>query len=159
MRDLSLFREVSCAREEASFSNGHDVGNLSIISRKRYDRGITHCCREIEKEGRITLFLTLLSRQKELPIADEEAKHHIEVTRKNAVEQARPSSRHKPPVQSLFLEVPETRRQVPPVLPASQGAVVVSAESCRGLPPGRLSVDGADVKVWALRSACRKTVY
>lgn len=82
-----------------------------------------------------------------MPMADEEAKQHIEVTRKNAVEQARPPSRHKPPGKSLFLEVPETRRQVPPAFSPSQGAIDAGTESCSGLPSGMLPMDGADVEV------------
>lgn len=80
-------------------------------------------------------------------MTDDEAKQNIDVIRKNAVEQARPSSRHKPPGQSLFLEVSETRRQVPPVFSPSQGTVAPGPEPFSGLPAGILSMDGVDAEV------------
>lgn len=80
-------------------------------------------------------------------MTDDEAKQNIDVIRKNAVEQARPSSRHKPPGQSLFLEVSETRRQVPPVFSPSQGTVAPGPEPFGGLPAGMLPMDGVDVEV------------
>lgn len=83
----------------------------------------------------------------ELPLADKEAQQHIEVTRKTAVEQTRPPSRHKPPAQSLFLEVPETRRQVPPAF----SATLAGTESCGGHTPGRHAMDSADVEVTHVR--------
>lgn len=89
--------------------------------------------------------------QVEVPLADEEAKQHIEATRKNAVEQTRPPSRHRPPGQSLFLEVPETRRQVPPVFSPSRGTGTNGTESCGALPSGILSMDAPDVEVFGLK--------
>lgn len=80
-------------------------------------------------------------------MTDDEAKKKIDVIRKNAVEQARPSSRHKPPGQSLFLEVSETRRQVPPAFSPSQRTVVPGPEPSTGLPAGILSTDGVAVEV------------
>lgn len=77
-----------------------------------------------------------------MPEADEQAKQHIEATRKNAVEQARPLSRHKPPERSLFLEVPETRRQIPQSFCGSRGA-----EPYGDLTPRRSSLDGSDNEV------------
>lgn len=80
-------------------------------------------------------------------MADEEAKQHIEATRKKAVEHTRPPSRHKPPGQSLFLEVPETRRQVssafcPPRAPGANGT-----DSCGVLPSGVIPMEVPDVEV------------
>lgn len=80
----------------------------------------------------------------ELPVADKEAQQHIEVTRKTAIEQTRPPSRHKPPAQSLFLEVPEMRRQVPPMF----SATLAGTESCGVLARGRhAAMNSADVEV------------
>ncbi|CAM9330120.1 unnamed protein product [Ectocarpus sp. 6 AP-2014] len=79
--------------------------------------------------------------QVEVPMTDEEAKQLIEATRKTAVEQTRPPSRHKPPEQSLFLEVPETRRQIPPALSPSRRMLPHGAESCSALSPGVFSID------------------
>eukprot|EP00752_Nemacystus_decipiens_P005931 g5356.t2 len=81
----------------------------------------------------------------EVPMADEEAKQHIEATRKNAVEQTRPPSRHKPPGQSLFLEVRETRRQVPSAFCPSRVAGP-GTESCGALPPAILSMEVPDAE-------------
>lgn len=78
----------------------------------------------------------------ELPLAEKAAKEHVAVTRKTAVEQTRPVSRHKPPVQSLFLEVPETRRQIPP----SYSTTVAGTDSCGGPTPGRYGIDGSDME-------------
>lgn len=84
----------------------------------------------------------------ELPLADEEVKQKIDFIRKNAVEQARPSSRHKPPGQSLFLEVSETRRQVPPTFSPSQRTVAAGPEPFSGVSAGILSMDAVDDEVW-----------
>ncbi|CAM9112628.1 unnamed protein product [Scytosiphon promiscuus] len=81
--------------------------------------------------------------QVEAPTTDERAKQLAEATRKNAVEQSRPPSRHKPPGQSLFLEVPEPRRQVQPAFAFPRGAPPTGAESCDGTAH---SVDSADVE-------------
>lgn len=88
-------------------------------------------------------------------MADDEAKQHIEATRKNAVEQTRPPSRHKPPGQSLFLEVPETRRHVPPVFSPSRGTGTTGTESCSALPSG-MPMDVPDVEVLRLVFTIRK---
>lgn len=85
-------------------------------------------------------------------MADQEAKQHIEATRKNAVEQTRPPSRHKPPGQSLFLEVPETRRQVPSAFCSSRAAGTTGTESCGALPPAIVSMDVPDAEVTGLKS-------
>lgn len=80
-------------------------------------------------------------------MADEEAKQHIEATRKKAVEHTRPPSRHKPPGQSLFLEVPETRRQVPSAFCPPRAPGANATESCGVLPPGIVSMEVPDVEV------------
>ena len=87
-----------------------------------------------------------------MPMADEEAKQHIEATRKNAVEQTRPPSRHKPPGQSLFLEVPETRRQGPSAFCSSRATGTTGTESCGALPPAIPSMDVPDAEVSGLES-------
>lgn len=84
-------------------------------------------------------------------MADEEAQQHIEATRKNAVEQTRPPSRHKPPGQSLFLEVPETRRQVPSAFCSSRAAGITSTESCGALSPAILSMEVPNAEVTGLK--------
>ncbi|CAM9282626.1 unnamed protein product [Ectocarpus fasciculatus] len=84
--------------------------------------------------------------QVEVPMTDEEAKQLIEATRKTAVEQTRPPSRHKPPEQSLFLEVPETRRQIPPALSPSRRMLPHGTESCSALSPGVFSIDVPEVE-------------
>lgn len=86
-----------------------------------------------------------------MPPADEEAQQHIEATRKNAVEQTRPPSRHKPPGQSLFLEVRETRRQVPSAFCSSRAAGTTGTESCGALPSAIISMDVPDAEVTDLK--------
>lgn len=79
-----------------------------------------------------------------MPATGEKAKQLVEATRKNAVEQSRPPSRHKPPGQSLFLDVPETRRQVQSAFAFPRGTLPTGVESCDGTTR---SVDAADVEV------------
>ncbi|CAM9396645.1 unnamed protein product, partial [Hapterophycus canaliculatus] len=67
-----------------------------------------------------------------IPSPRREAKQLVDATRKDAVEQSRPPSRHKPPGQSLFLDVPETRRQVQPMFSLSRGTLATGADSCDG---------------------------
>lgn len=87
----------------------------------------------------------------ELPLAEKAAKEHVAVTRKTAVEQTRPVSRHKPPVQSLFLEVPETRRQIP----STFSTALAGTESCGGPTPGRYSIDSTDMKASTICSSAQ----
>ncbi|CAN0129337.1 unnamed protein product [Ascophyllum nodosum] len=87
-----------------------------------------------------------LAFQAEVPEVNEQAKQHIEAARKNAVEQARPPSRHKPLERSLFLEIPESRQKNPPTFCPSRGAHVGGADSCSDVTPRSLELfkDGAN---------------